>query len=146
MDKLREARDAIPGVLRVVTFDGVARRRLGHLAAASSSRWARSCSTTNPGVVDERIDALGPERLATIIYTSGTTGRPKGVRLTHDAWTYEAAAVDAIDILNKDDLQYLWLPLAHVFGKMLLTLPSCRSASPPPSTAGSTRSWTTSPS
>ena len=58
-----------------------------------------------------------------VIYTSGTTGRPKGVRLTHDAWTYEGAAVDAIDILNKDDLQYLWLPLSHVFGKILLTLP-----------------------
>ncbi|HET8982818.1 MAG TPA: AMP-binding protein, partial [Pedococcus sp.] len=120
--KLRETRDAIPGVLRVVTFDGVpdgdwviSLRELEQMGVELLS--------TNPGVVDERIDALVPERLATIIYTSGTTGRPKGVRLTHDAWTYEAAAVDAIHILNKDDLQYLWLPLAHVFGKILLTLP-----------------------
>jgi long-chain acyl-CoA synthetase len=58
-----------------------------------------------------------------LIYTSGTTGRPKGVRLTHDCWTYEAAAVDAVGILTPEDLQYLWLPLAHVFGKVLLTLP-----------------------
>jgi long-chain acyl-CoA synthetase len=73
--------------------------------------------------VDERIAAIEPHHLATLIYTSGTTGRPKGVRLSHDSWTYEAAAVDAIGLLNEDDLQYLWLPLAHVLGKVLLTLP-----------------------
>ncbi|HYP95081.1 MAG TPA: AMP-dependent synthetase/ligase, partial [Mycobacterium sp.] len=52
-----------------------------------------------------------------------TTGRPKGVRLLHSAWTYEAASVDSVRILRADDLQYLWLPLSHVFGKVLLTLP-----------------------
>jgi len=36
---------------------------------------------------------------------------------------YEAAATESINILAEDDLQYLWLPLAHVFGKVLLTLP-----------------------
>ena len=45
------------------------------------------------------------------------------MRLPHSAWTYEGAAVEAINILSEDDLQYLWLPLAHVFGKVLLTLP-----------------------
>lgn len=120
--KLRETRDAIPGVLRVVTFDGVPDGDWV-ISLRELEQMGVELLTTNPGVVDERIDALVPERLATIIYTSGTTGRPKGVRLTHDAWTYEAAAVDAIHILNKDDLQYLWLPLAHVFGKILLTLP-----------------------
>ena len=122
VDKLRETRDAIPGVLRVVTFDGVPDGDWV-ISLQELEQMGVELLTTNPGVVDERIDALVPERLATIIYTSGTTGRPKGVRLTHDAWTYEAAAVDAIHILNKDDLQYLWLPLAHVFGKILLTLP-----------------------
>ena len=122
VDKLRETRDAIPGVLRVVTFDGVPDGDWV-ISLRELEQMGVELLTTTPGVVDERIDALVPERLATIIYTSGTTGRPKGVRLTHDAWTYEAAAVDAIHILNKDDLQYLWLPLAHVFGKILLTLP-----------------------
>ena len=36
---------------------------------------------------------------------------------------YEAAAVDSIRILDQDDLQFLWLPLSHVFGKVLLALP-----------------------
>lgn len=120
--KLWERRIDLPEISRVVTFDGT-----------SDGEWVISLDeleqmgaellTTNSSVVDDRIDALGKDQLATIIYTSGTTGRPKGVRLTHDAWTYEAAAVDSIGILDSNDLQYLWLPLAHVFGKVLLTLP-----------------------
>ena len=62
-----------------------------------------------------------PDSLATLIYTSGTTGRPKGVRLRHSAWTYEGVAVQATGMLSLDDVQFLWLPLAHSFGKVLLT-------------------------
>lgn len=120
--KLREHRPDMPEVSRVVVIDG-----------AGDGDWVISLSdleergqerlAAEPEVINERIDALTPEHLATIIYTSGTTGRPKGVRLPHSAWTYEAAAVDSIGILSEDDLQYLWLPLAHVFGKVLLVLP-----------------------
>ncbi len=57
-----------------------------------------------------------------MIYTSGTTGRPKGVRLMQDSWTYLGVAVEEYDILYPDDLQYLWLPLSHVFGKVLIAV------------------------
>ena len=72
-------------------------------------------------MVEDRVDAIEPDSLATLIYTSGTTGRPKGVRLRHSGWTYEGEAVAATGILSLDDLQYLWLPMAHSFGKVLLT-------------------------
>jgi long-chain acyl-CoA synthetase len=73
--------------------------------------------------VTDRIDAIRPDQLATLIYTSGTTGKPKGVRLTQDSWTYTAAAMDALGVLSDKDLNYLWLPLAHAFGKVMLALP-----------------------
>ena len=69
----------------------------------------------------DRVEKTAPDSLATLIYTSGTTGRPKGVRLRHSAWTYEGYAVQELDILSLDDVQYLWLPLAHSFGKVLLS-------------------------
>ncbi|MDO5503689.1 MAG: AMP-dependent synthetase/ligase [Actinomycetia bacterium] len=75
----------------------------------------------NPSAVDDAVAAIEPDHLATLIYTSGTTGRPKGVRLRHSAWTYEGAAIEAKEILSEDDLQFLWLPLAHSFGKVLLS-------------------------
>ena len=45
------------------------------------------------------------------------------MRLTHGAWTYTAAAIDALNILGPDDLNFLWLPLSHAFGKVMLALP-----------------------
>ncbi|CAB4959853.1 unannotated protein [freshwater metagenome] len=65
------------------------------------------------------VDATGPDDLATLIYTSGTTGRPKGVELPHRCWTYEGMAIESVGILRTDDVQLLWLPLAHSFGKVL---------------------------
>ncbi|PRY54100.1 long-chain acyl-CoA synthetase [Knoellia remsis] len=123
--KLRGIHDQLPGVSKVVTFDAE--------AADGGDDWVISLDALeelgrtglqrDPGLIDARIDAITPDRLATIIYTSGTTGRPKGVRLLHSTWTYQAATITAIGILDEDDLQYLWLPLAHVFGKVLLTSP-----------------------
>ncbi len=128
VQKLRDHRDELPDLLRVVTFDGRADDDVDgtdgwvigadRLAELGSQRLA-----DEPTVLDERIEALTPEHLAVIIYTSGTTGRPKGVLLTHDALVYEGAGVDSVSLLNEDDLQFLWLPLSHVFGKILLILP-----------------------
>ena len=73
-------------------------------------------------MVDRASAAVAPSQLATLMYTSGTTGRPKGVRLPHSAWVYTGTATRATDLLTVDDLQYLWLPLSHAFGKVLLTV------------------------
>ncbi|MCA0179914.1 MAG: long-chain fatty acid--CoA ligase [Actinobacteria bacterium] len=122
VEKLRSIRDVIPNVAKVVVFDGEGDGDWVITMEDLEVR-GRARMESEPGVVDARIDNIAPERLATIIYTSGTTGRPKGVRLLHKTWTYQGAAIQATDILGPDDLQYLWLPLAHVFGKQLLTIP-----------------------
>ncbi|MBI1378607.1 MAG: AMP-binding protein [Frankiales bacterium] len=66
-------------------------------------------------------EAVRPEHLSTLIYTSGTTGRPKGVELTHYNWCYEGASIEALGLLRPDQVQFLWLPLSHSFGKVLLS-------------------------
>ena len=73
-----------------------------------------------PGVVDAAIEATKPDQLATLIYTSGTTGRAKGVELLHSCWVYEGATLRDMDIIDSSYVQYLWLPLSHVFGKALI--------------------------
>ncbi|MDR2619914.1 MAG: long-chain fatty acid--CoA ligase [Propionibacteriaceae bacterium] len=77
---------------------------------------------SQPECVNAALDAVKPSDLSTLIYTSGTTGTPKGVELTHSAWTFEAAAVKQLDFVYPDDRLYLWLPLAHVFGRDLLSV------------------------
>jgi len=126
IQKLRERRDETPQVLQVVTFAGSAELVDGDDWVISTDQLAelgRELLRRDADAVDTRVDALTPEHLSTIIYTSGTTGRPKGVLLPHDAFVYEGAAVDSMSILGEDDLQFLWLPLSHVFGKLLLVLP-----------------------
>ena len=111
----------LPALVAVVLIDGDGDGEKV-LSWAQLVERGRAVVADRPGVVDERIDALTPESLATLIYTSGTTGRPKGVRLVHDNWTYEGKAVTELGILRPEDVQYLWLPLSHVFGKMLIAI------------------------
>ncbi len=73
-----------------------------------------------PDCVTDAIGRTTRDTLATLIYTSGTTGLPKGAELVHWNWSYEGFAIDTLNIINHDELQYLWLPLSHVFGKCLI--------------------------
>ncbi len=86
----------------------------------SSTRGGKAYLAEHPNAVDEAIARTTPDMLATLIYTSGTTGRPKGVRLHHDVWAYEARAVEVMDIIDQNAEHLLWLPLSHVFGRVLL--------------------------
>jgi long-chain acyl-CoA synthetase len=117
--KLRDHRDELAALRTVVTFDGTSDGdwviSVDDLAVRGSKRLAE-----DPELVRRTVEAIRPEHLATLIYTSGTTGRPKGVRLSQDCWVYEGVAVDAEGLLSTDDVQYLWLPLSHAFGKVLL--------------------------
>ena len=94
--------------------------RVMSLAELRERGWKRR--RRDPGCVQRVIDVITPASLSTLIYTSGTTGKPKGVELPHRAWTYMGVAMESWDPLEPGDLQYLWLPLAHVFGKCLLAV------------------------
>ncbi|SDU82628.1 long-chain acyl-CoA synthetase [Microlunatus sagamiharensis] len=121
VDKIEAHADELTDLETIVQISGTPRGgrtiSLDELRSRGRQRLAE-----HPGCVEDVIARTGPDHLATLIYTSGTTGTPKGVRLVHDCLTYEGAAVEAYDIIYRDDLQYLWLPLSHVFGKALLAI------------------------
>lgn len=122
--KAREKRADLPELTHVVVIDPT-----GVETGAEEGGWVLTLAELeqrgaaylekNPDLIKERVGAITKDQLATIIYTSGTTGRPKGVRLPHDNWSYLAKAIAATGLLGPEDVQYLWLPLAHVFGKVL---------------------------
>ena len=118
--KLTERRAELPNLSKVVLFDGPGDADWV-ITLADLAELGQKYLLEHPSAVRTRTDAITAEQLATLIYTSGTTGRPKGVRLPHSAWAYEGTAVAGLRILSEDDLQLLWLPMAHAFGKVLVT-------------------------
>lgn len=119
--KACEKRAELPDLTHVVVIDaaGADTSEDWILTLDELERSGAARLETDPELVAKRVGALTKDQLATLIYTSGTTGKPKGVRLPHDCWSYMAKAIAATGLVGGDDVQYLWLPLAHVFGKVL---------------------------
>ncbi|MEU6166569.1 AMP-dependent synthetase/ligase [Streptomyces tanashiensis] len=119
--KAVERRAELPHLRHVVVVDATGVESDGEFVLSLAELEARGKAylEEHPEAVKERVAAITSTQLATLIYTSGTTGRPKGVRLPHDNWSYMAKAIAATGLVTQEDVQYLWLPLAHVFGKVL---------------------------
>jgi long-chain acyl-CoA synthetase len=111
----------LPNLRQVVVIDGDAEPAGGvpTMTLAELEQRGRDALAANPDLVKSVSATVKPEHLATLIYTSGTTGRPKGVELLHAGWCWEAVAQSENELVRGDDLQYLWLPLSHSFGKTL---------------------------
>jgi long-chain acyl-CoA synthetase len=71
--------------------------------------------------VGARRSAVRLDDVASIIYTSGTTGRPKGCELTHRCFVSEVVELLVLleDFFNADTSTLLFLPIAHVFGRVI---------------------------
>ncbi|MEU5048795.1 AMP-dependent synthetase/ligase [Streptomyces sp. NPDC021096] len=106
--------DRLPRLVRLWQLDAGA---LGELTGAGT-RIADE-------VVHRHRMAVTPDSPATVIYTSGTTGRPRGCVLTHANFMAEAD-----NVLRRYEQVFrsrpgdeastlLFLPLAHVFGRMV---------------------------
>jgi long-chain acyl-CoA synthetase len=120
VDKVMQIRGDVPELRRIILMEGSGDGDFvlswDELRAKGRALLAQQSDT-----VTERIGQTKSDGLATLIYTSGTTGKPKGVELTHGCWTYEAAAMQALKVVVEDDTHFLWLPLSHVFGKVLIS-------------------------
>jgi long-chain acyl-CoA synthetase len=67
-----------------------------------------------------RASQVLPGQLASLIYTSGTTGEPKGVMLTHtNLCSNVTDSCLQLDMKPNLDVALSFLPLAHIYGRML---------------------------
>jgi long-chain acyl-CoA synthetase len=120
--KVFRFRHALPELRHIVLFDAPETPLEGAAPLAALEALGRTRDSAHADAFQAAALAVKAGDLAAVIYTSGTTGRPKGVELPHDCWIFEAASVEATQTIGFSDVQFLWLPLAHVFGKMCLTL------------------------
>ena len=117
-EKVREVRDALPGVEMVFTLDAPA-------ADSGFQPWSavvdagKSSRARDPGATDRLAAAVSGEDVATIIYTSGTTGNPKGVMLTQQNLLRNTLASHEALTLSTEDRAISVLPYSHVFARMV---------------------------
>ncbi|MCS0637939.1 AMP-dependent synthetase/ligase [Streptomyces sp. LP05-1] len=100
-------------------------QRLWQLDAGAVAALVAAGERVDEEVVHRHRRAVTPESVATVIYTSGTTGRPKGCVLTHGHFMFEADTLvgrwqEVFGARPGEEAStLLFLPLAHVFGRMV---------------------------
>ncbi|HET8908017.1 MAG TPA: AMP-binding protein, partial [Ktedonobacterales bacterium] len=119
-EKLASVREQLPGVEKIILFEGA--ETLADNPWMLSLDVLRALSSRSAAEADafaaERAAALSPDDLATLVYTSGTTGQPKGVELLHSTLTAQLNGVRAMmETIKPGMVDVLFLPLAHVFGR-----------------------------
>ena len=114
--KIDAVRDRLPNLRHVIVIE----EGLDELRARGRAR--------DQAELDARIRQVTKDDAYTFIYTSGTTGPPKGCVLTHGNYRAVMDMVAARGIVGDgaDDLIYLFLPLAHAFGLLLMLISADR--------------------
>ncbi|MCA9599981.1 MAG: long-chain fatty acid--CoA ligase [Myxococcales bacterium] len=105
--------------LAVVISDVPSLEPAGPIAVRSYRDFLASGLAQPDERVRERQARIRPEDLATIVYTSGTSGPPRGARLTHQSLLHEVRALSEAVELGPGDEQLLFLPLAHIFARVV---------------------------
>lgn len=88
VDKLLEIKASVPGVQKVIFWDGKGMRRYDDpilLGFDALRELGRRRAQTHPVAFEERVASTSGSDTALICYTSGTTSLPKGAVITHDA-------------------------------------------------------------
>ncbi|MCG6948271.1 MAG: long-chain fatty acid--CoA ligase [Acidobacteria bacterium] len=115
MAKFLQIRDECPTLEHVIQIDGPC--AAGVLPLAEVIDTGRSGESED--LFWQRAERVAAEDLLTLIYTSGTTGNPKGVALTHENLVQNVLPSAERAAVDRDDFCLEFLPLCHVFERML---------------------------
>jgi long-chain acyl-CoA synthetase len=120
VEKIEAIRTQLPGLRHVIVIDGE--------ATTEDSITLEQLRERGRGVdqseLERRIAAVTKTDPYTFIYTSGTTGPPKGCVLTHGNYRSVLDMVIERGVVGRgpEELVYLFLPLAHAFGLLLMLI------------------------
>jgi long-chain acyl-CoA synthetase len=117
LEKFLKIKDQLTGLQQVIVAN------VGEALPVDVLRYETLIATTGPAEIAAyrlRVAQVLPSQLASLIYTSGTTGEPKGVMLTHNNFSSNVTDTCVkFDLNPEEDLAVSFLPLAHVYGRML---------------------------
>ncbi|PYV14190.1 MAG: long-chain fatty acid--CoA ligase [Acidobacteria bacterium] len=119
LKKISNVRARLPSLGNVLAMDVPA----GTCSWAKNWREVAETGASQGQNVVERFrqsaEAVRPEDTASILYTSGTMGTPKGVVLSHANLCSNILSTEGLFRLGERDVAISFLPLSHVFERML---------------------------
>jgi long-chain acyl-CoA synthetase len=117
LDKVRVAQKEVPSLQGIFSFDKLD----GETDANGTevNHWETILTEGNLNIVEKIKKTIKPDDLATLIYTSGTTGNPKGVMLSHHNILSNIEAVAPMVPIEKGNVALSFLPLCHVFERVV---------------------------
>ena len=121
--QMRRVNDALKKFpdLRIVPFQPIADGE-NLISFDSVEEEGARLAAEQPELYDAISSDVHAGDLASIIYTSGTTGEPKGVMLTHSNVTFNALASGTFLRIEPGGVMLSFLPLSHIFERMVLYL------------------------
>ena len=117
--KIREMKEKCPALEYVISIAAPPPAEPGFLTFAGVVDKGRPTLEMSPGLFEQRASRVQPGDVATIIYTSGTTGEPKGAMLTHGNFVSNVLGSCQVVPITGDAVAMSFLPLSHVFERML---------------------------
>jgi long-chain acyl-CoA synthetase len=116
--KIAAVRDRLPSLRHLIVVDPS-----GDVGDAISLDALRERGRGgDEAVLEQRMNGVRPDDPFTFIYTSGTTGPPKGCVLSHDNYRSVLNMCESLDVVQEDEVVYLFLPLAHAFALLVQLL------------------------
>lgn len=119
LGKILTIKAQCPALDHVILVEGSPPGEPGYTSFLGVVDRGRSTLEMSPAVFEQRASRVQPEDVATIIYTSGTTGEPKGSMLTHANLVFNVVAGCEVIPFTADAVALSFLPLSHVFERML---------------------------
>ncbi|HJW13249.1 MAG TPA: long-chain fatty acid--CoA ligase, partial [Thermoanaerobaculia bacterium] len=129
LGKILTIRAQCPALEYVIAFDASPPQEPGFLSFGQAVDRGRPALDMNPAAFEQRARRVRPEDVATIIYTSGTTGEPKGAMLTHGNLVSNVLGALQVVPITGEGKALCFLPLSHVFERMLDYAYLCRGSS-----------------
>lgn len=119
LHKAGEILNSLPRLELVITLDELPTTDGRIRSYATVCALGRDKKRENPEWFEKSSQSAQPGDLASLIYTSGTTGNPKGVMLSHKNIVSNIRFCDDLITLTPQDLALSFLPLCHIYERML---------------------------